>query len=321
MHHRPIAAASGAIAALLLIAACTSTTATAAKTTAPSTSAVPVPSATLPVTPGHYIGVIGAGIPASYTPVLQFAAVIDAPVSLAGYYSGWGEQFQLKFAQTAWAHGTTTLVNMDPSHLGIIESGGSDTYLRRFAAQVKAFGHPVVISFGHEANGDWFSYGYKHAKPADYVKAYRVVHDVMTAAGATNVIWLWTVNIPVPNQTESFAAVYPGAQYVTWAGIDGYDWTGKATFAQEFATTITDVKHDAPGKPILIAETSVVPGPNAGAQTAGLFAGIKRDGLLGLVWYDIDKVGFKGTADTHDWELQNDPPALAAFRAAIKPTG
>jgi hypothetical protein len=199
---------------------------------------------------------------------------------------------------------------------GII-AGDYDVYLRRFAAEVKAFGHPVVISFGHEANGDWFGYGYKHTAPGTFIAAYRTVHDVITRAGATNVVWLWTVNIPAEHQTEPDAAVWPGASYVTWAGIDGYDWTGKATFTQTFGAAVAAVRAIT-SKPVLIAETSVVPGPHAASQVAGLFAGIRTDGLIGLVWFNTDKNGFKNTGDTHDWRLQNDPAGLAAFRAAIK---
>jgi hypothetical protein len=199
---------------------------------------------------------------------------------------------------------------------GII-AGDYDVYLRRFAAEVKAFGHPVVISFGHEANGDWFGYGYKHTAPGTFIAAYRTVHDVITRAGATNVVWLWTVNIPAEHQTEPDAAVWPGASYVTWAGIDGYDWTGKATFTQTFGAAVAAVRAIT-SKPVLIAETSVVPGPHAASQVASLFAGIRADGLIGLMWFNTDKNGFKNTGDTHDWRLQNDPAGLAAFRAAIK---
>jgi hypothetical protein len=290
----------------------------AAKPAAATHSSGPVPTASLPLAAAPYVGVIGAGIPGSYAPVARFAAATEAHVVLAGYYSGWFEDFQSKFATAAWKAGTKTIVNMDPTGLAGIIAGDNDGYLRRFAAQVKAFGHPVVVSFGHEANGDWFgSYGYKHVTPAKFIAAYREVHNVITAAGARNIIWLWTVNVPVPSQTESATAVWPGAAYVNWVGVDGYDWTGKEAFTHLFGSTATAVRKIT-SKPVLIAETSVVPGPNAAAQVTGLFAGVKADHLLGFVWYDTDKVGYKGTSDTHDWKLENDPAGLAAFRAAVK---
>jgi hypothetical protein len=74
-------------------------------------------------------------------------------------------------------------------------------------------------------------------------------------------------------------------------------------------------------RPVLIAETSVLPGANAAAQVTSWFQGIVSDHLLGLVWFDIDKASRKGIADDHDWKLENDPPALAAFQAAIREYG
>jgi hypothetical protein len=178
----------------------------------------------------------------------------------------------------------------------------------------------VAVSFGHEANGGWFSYGYRHDAPARFTAAWRHVHDVITAAGARNVTWLWTVNVPVRGQTLPPADYWPGAAYVNWAGIDGYDWGGKESFAQEFGPAIAAVRKLS-RVPVLIAETSVIPGPDAAAQVTGLLDGIRTYGLLGLVWFDTDKSGYKGTADTHDWKLQDDPAALAAFRAGIRGFG
>jgi hypothetical protein len=114
------------------------------------------------------------------------------------------------------------------------------------------------------------------------------------------------VSIPAEHQTEPDAAVWPGASYFTWAGIDGYDWTGKVTFTQTFGAAVAAVRAIT-SKPVLIAETSVVPGPHAASQVASLFAGIRADGLIGLVWFNTDKNGFKNTGDTHDWQLQDDP--------------
>jgi hypothetical protein len=278
--------------------------------------AAPAPAAAASV-----IGFTSSGIPQSWAPAGAFAAAIGHPVNLVMYYSGWQETFRASFAETAWKHGAVTMVNMGPSgSLKAIAAGDGDGYLRRFAAQLKAFGHPVVLAFGHEANGDWYGYGYKHQPAAEFVAAYRKVHDVITAAGARNVTWLWTVNVPAAGQALPPADYWPGAAYVNWAGIDGYDWGGKENFAQEFGPAIAAVRRLS-AVPVLIAETSVVPGPDAGAQVTGLLDGIRTYGLLGLVWFDTDKAGYKGTADTHDWRLQDDPKALAAFRAGVRGFG
>jgi hypothetical protein len=267
------------------------------------------------------IGFTGPGVPQSYAPVTAFGAAIGRPVNLAMYYSGWQEAFRASFAETARAHGAQVMVNMAPSgSLAAIAAGKSDAYLRRFAAQLVAFGHPVVLAFGHEANGDWYPYGYTHQPPAEYIAAYRHVHDVIARAGAANVTWLWAVNIPAGGGTLPPAADWPGSAYVSEIGLDGYDWTGTRTFAQEFGATITAVRKLS-GAPVLIAETSVVHGPNAAAQATGLIDGIRADGLTGFVWFNTDKANFKHTPDRHDWDLLDDPSGLTAFRAAIRVFG
>ena len=67
-------------------------------------------------------------------------------------------------------------------------------------------------------------------------------------------------------------------------------------------------------KPVLISETAV--GPKAGAsKISGLLAGVKADHLLGLVWFD--QAQHDGRYH-QDWRLEDDPAALAEFRAAVK---
>jgi hypothetical protein len=272
--------------------------------------AAPSPPAAAPV-----IGVTAPDIPQSWAPAAAFSQAIGRPVSLVMYYSGWGESFRSAFAETAREHGAMTLVNIDPgADLAAITAGRSDGYLRRLGAQLRAFGHPVAVSFGHEMNGAWFAYGYRHDSPARFVAAWRHVHDVITAAGAKNVTWVWTVNAPVTGQTLPPADYWPGAAYVNWTGIDAYDWSGKQDFAQEFGPVIAAVRRLSTA-PVLIAETSVIPGPHAAAQVTGLLDGIRADRLAGLLWFDTDKAGYRNTADRHDWRLQDDPAALAAFRA------
>ena len=61
----------------------------------------------------------------------------------------------------------------------------------------------MVLSFGHEMNGNWYSWGNQHTSAKAFVAAWRHIVTVFRAAGAENVIWLWTVNVldknlPIP---------------------------------------------------------------------------------------------------------------------------
>src|SRR3954462_5536995 len=83
--------------------------------------------------------------------------------------------------------------------LANILAGQFDEDLRGWAREAKQFGAPLLVEWGMEPNGKWFSWNGKWnggAKegPARYVAAYRHVVDLMRAEGAVNVRWVWHVN-------------------------------------------------------------------------------------------------------------------------------
>ena len=90
--------------------------------------------------------------------------------------------------------------------------------------------------------------------------------------------------------TGPIATWWPGAQYVTWVGIDGYYYRPSDTFASVFGRTITQVRAFT-SKPVLLSETAV--GPDAGqfAKIQDLFHGMATYKTLGLVWFDKTQHG------------------------------
>ena len=69
--------------------------------------------------------------PRSYAGIDQFAQAVGRQPNLVSYYSGWGEQFQKAFAETAASHGAVTIVQIDPDHISLakIAAGMYDSYL------------------------------------------------------------------------------------------------------------------------------------------------------------------------------------------------
>jgi hypothetical protein len=226
------------------------------------------------------------------------------------YYSSWQEPFQASFATIAAQHGALPLVQINPFgvSLAAIASGQYDSYLSAYAEAVRAYRRPVILSFGHEMNGHWYSWGYRHTSPAVFVAAWRHIVTVFRELGARNVTWLWTVNtIHKRARVPSPGAWWPGSSYVTWVGIDGYYYHSSDTFAPLFGPTIAAVRA-LTGDPILIAETSAVPAAGQPAKIADLFAGIHLYRLLGFVWFNSVHSG--------DWRLSS-PAAIAAFRRGV----
>jgi hypothetical protein len=206
------------------------------------------------------------------------------------YYSGWFESFPASFAKTAAEQGAAPLVQMDPKGVSVaaIASGRYDGYLSAYAEAVRAYHDPVIISFGHEMNGDWYSWGYKKTSPAVFVAAWRHIVDIFRALGAQNVTWLWTVNVIDDTQHGKIPSPvpwWPGTSYVTWVGIDGYYLKPSWQFAPLFGPTISAVR-TLTTDPILIAETGAVPAAGQPSKISDLFAGIHSYGLLGFVWFN-----------------------------------
>jgi hypothetical protein len=273
-----------------------------------STGPLPVQ---LPAATGAYLGVYTHGVPDSYASVAAFNNAIKAKPDVVMYYSGWFVPFPTKFATTVANNGAVPLVQMDPDNISVsqIASGRYDGYLSAYAEAVRAYKHPVVLSFAHEMNGTWYSWGYGKTSPKVFVAAWRHVVRLFRALGAHNVTWLWTVNIidhahggtiPSPDPW------WPGGSYVNWVGIDGYYLKPSWKFAPLFGPTIAAVKK-LTLDPILVAETGAVPAAGQPEKIADLFAGVQQYGLLGFVWFN---------ATTHNGQQfgLSTPAAVAAFR-------
>jgi len=267
------------------------------------------PARVQPAPPMRYLGVYQPDAPASYSGVNHFAQAIGRQPDLVCYYSAWLKPFQPSFAATAAQHGATLLVQINPLNVSLaaIASGQYDAYLRTFADQVRSYHHPIILSFGHEMNGKWYSWGYTHTPPTTFVAAWRHIVQQFRKRDASNVTWMWTINIMdldpqggiIPRPTPW----WPGRAYVNWVGLDGYYQKSTWTFASMFGPTIKVVR-TLTRDPILIAETGVAPAAGKPAKIANLFAGVRAYGLRGFVWFDA--------ATYQDWRIDK-PAAIAAF--------
>jgi glycosyl hydrolase family 26 len=277
----------------------------------PLTSPQPLTPVPAPASP--LIGVYEPGAPGSWSQVTEFTNATGVKPRIVVYYSSWQEPFSTSFAQAAWDHHAYVLDQIQPNRvrLASIAAGGSDAYLRSYADAIVAFGHPVILSFGHEMNGTWYSWGYGRTSPATFVAAWRHIVRVFRAAGAANVTWLWTVN-SIRGAASSLSRWWPGAAWVDWTGIDGYYFRATDTFGSVFGSTIAAIRTIS-SAPLLIAETAVGTTPNRESQIDALFAGVRAERLAGVVWFD--KAQHAGVYH-QNWRLEDDPSALAAFTAA-----
>jgi beta-mannanase len=227
------------------------------------------------------------------------------------------------------ARGAETLLTWEPWAAGAgadqpaftnasITAGDHDARLREWGAALASWGGPVLLRYAHEMNGDWYPWaeGANGNAPGSYAAAWRHVHDVVAAQGASNVRWVWTPNVPYPGSVD-LAGLYPGDAYVDVVGLDGYNWgTGFAgrswtAPADLFAPGIARLRGIAPGKPVVIAETaSSEVGGSKAAWNRDLVAYLQaQPDVAAVVWFDLDKEA--------DWRIDSSASSGDALRDAL----
>ena len=275
-----------------------------AKPTAPAPARVAVCQARC-----HYVG--AAFTVMSKDPLSAFEQTTGLKPGIVENYQAFGLPFPSSWARALLAQGILPLIQLQPRRVavGAIAAGRYDRYLSQTAAAVRALGGPVGLSFGHEMNGSWYSWGYRHVPPGVFVAAWRHIHQVFAAHGAGNAIWVWVIVRNTPGDSRVGPALrpwWPGGAYVNWVGLDIYYFSPKVTFQEEFVPTITAVRSFT-GDPILLTETAVPNQSGQVQQIANLFAGARASHLLGIIWYDENVL--------HTWRLDKSrPAAIAAFR-------
>ncbi|MGJ1463557.1 glycoside hydrolase family 26 protein [Clavibacter sepedonicus] len=196
-------------------------------------------------------------------------------------------------------------------------AGDHDAYIRSWGADLAKYGGTVYLRLGHEMNGNWYPWsdGVNGNAPGSYVAAWKHVHDLVVAQGATNVKWVWSPNVPYPGST-ALASLYPGADQVDVVALDVYNWGAVAgqrwtSPADLFGPGIGQLRAVAPGKPLVIGEV-------ASSETGGSKADWNRDlvaylqaqpDVLGFVWFDFRK--------EEDWRIDSSAASAASLRDAL----
>lgn len=183
--------------------------------------------------------------------------------------------------------------------LAAIAAGKYDHWIESYAREVGALRNRISLSFAPEMNGWWDSWGAPTSTPTAYIAAWRHIYNVFHREHINNVIWSWDIDDCCASHQW-----WPGARYVNWVGVDGYLRHARS-FSVVFARRIKEVRAFT-SKPILISETAVAPGSLWKSNVVGLFAGERKDHLLGVVWFDSNAQA--------RWRIDDNPAALATVQ-------
>jgi mannan endo-1,4-beta-mannosidase len=245
----------------------------------------------------------------------SFGDATRTRLSVIEFYSGFLRPFPRYEATQAVGRGALPLIQLNPRHVSLadIVAGRYDSYLRSYARTVRAFHCRVALSFGHEMNGSWYSWGRPGTSPATFIAAWRHIYRVFKTEHVGNVTWAWDPDhVWRHDYGFSWASEWwPGSAYVDWIGIDGYQRPGE-TFKSVFAKQLANIRSFT-RKPVFIAETGVAPSADQSSQISGLFAAVRRYHLIGLIWFDINR--------KENWRLEGDRSRLAAFHKAATKIG
>ena len=171
-----------------------------------------------------------------------------------------------------------------------IIDGDFDGDLCGWAQAARDNGGPLLVEFGTEVNGQWFSWngvwnggeqtgGYGDGSLADgperFRDAYRHIVNLMQSQGAYNMLWVFHVDAQdVPEDDwNRFENYYPGDDWIDWVGVSVYG-AAEPTDDEwiEFRQPMDDVYSRLVAlteKPIAVLEFGVTDGNPNGDRRVG----------------------------------------------------
>jgi len=195
-------------------------------------------------------------------------------------------------------------------NLPAILAGEFDADLDVWGAAARGFGDALLVEWGTECNGRWFSWNgvwNGGGEPGDFgdpavpdgperfVAVFRHIVERIRAAGADNVSFVWHVNADdVPAEAwNALENYYPGDDVVDWLAVSVYGpLTPLTDDAPVFPTVMDSVYPRLAGlsadKPIIVAEFGCA--ANHPTVAANEWAGDALTQLLGRRWPRI--IGF-----------------------------
>ncbi|GAA4257510.1 glycoside hydrolase family 26 protein [Dactylosporangium darangshiense] len=277
--------------------------------------------------PGIRFGVSTPQAPWSSAEIDKAAKAVGAHPTMVQYFVKWTEEFRPDSVPQTYKQGALPVISWEPwagvkkgpnqslYSLEKIIGGQYDSYIARFAAGVRDQRWPVAIRLAHEMNGTWYPWAERNSgnHAGDYVKMWRHVHDIFVAAGATNVIWIWSPNVITPMPQVKLDPLYPGDDYVDWVGMVGYA-IQESTAAQVYQSTLDAIRKFTQ-KPFVITETAVEKGPRQLPWIADFFKWMStRPDMAGFIWFNYSK----SEGGRSDWRFTDHPPIAEAVGQGLK---
>jgi plastocyanin len=195
-----------------------------------------------------------------------------------------------------------------------IGRGVYDGDIDRLAEALKDFGSSIYFAFNHEPDNHS-----EMGTAADYVSAYKHIHDRLQSDGVTNVYYV-AILMAYTYRIGAADPYYPGDSYVDFIGADGFNWykcedrdDGWSDFSWIFQAFYD--YGEAHRKPMMIAEFASGEDPRIPGRKATWLASAALT-LKG--WPDVKGVSYYNTGyadpDCNRW-VDSSLTSLAAYVA------
>ena len=237
-----------------------------------------------------------------------FARSTHARPGMLEFYQRFGSPLPTAKLAAVRKLGAVPVLQLNPRGIPVadIARGGWDRYLTSLGREIHQFGGRMYLSFAHEMNGKWETWGNGRTPAHVYVQAWRRIWNKVTDQGA-DPVWLWNIN----REGTGVAAAgpwWPGNAYVDVVGIDAYYRNPHQTFRQLLQHTLATVRHLTTA-PVMLAETGAAPGPAQAGHILQLFNGVRRKVIIGFIWFNMNA--------KEQWRLNGDRQGLEAMRQGI----
>jgi hypothetical protein len=201
--------------------------------------------------------------------------------------------------------------------LGQIAAGGQDSYLHSWAQALAGWNHPMLLRLFPEMNGQWETYapGRNGQTTAQFIAAWQHIYNLFRADGASKVMFMWNPDRYFSGEAYSYAQLWPGASYVNWVGLDGYnfaDSTHGTYWPYYLLYTSKQMIRALPGaaaKPLIIAELGCAQYASKPQWLARMHADLQQLGAKASVYFNENP--------GPNWRLDSSSSALSAARSAI----
>lgn len=260
--------------------------------------------------------------------VVGVATLANRPLDMILTFDALTDAVPLADLDRILAAGATPVITIEPWDptagvdqpefaLRRIADGAFDADLRRWAEDLSRWGHPAIIRFAHEMNGDWYPWGISvnGNSAEDYRNAWRHMHDILSTADGLTFLWAPMTEVA---GIGAFTDAFPGAEFVDHLGVDGYNWGDDGVHAWAspeyiFADSLRQLRELDDDLPILLAEIGSAedsdPQRKSRWITEFLSLATTSDRVEGFLWFQTNK--------ERDWRFNSSPQSALAFRSGL----